>query len=75
MNLDNTLFYLVLFVLLIISVIVLSIVVANSFRKSRSLRKIRDWFDKIPGNGDGTQFEDFLEVFFSKSGWKVEKPT
>jgi len=75
MNLNNMPFYLILFVLLIVSVIVLSIAVANAFRKSMSLRKIRDWFDKIPGNGDGNQFEDFLEIFFSKSGWRVEKPT
>lgn len=75
MSLDNTFFYFVFFAFLILSIVVLSIVVASAFRKSRSLKKIRDWFDKIPGSGDGTQFEDFLEIFFSKSGWKVERPT
>ncbi len=75
MKLDDILLYSIIFILLLVSIIVLSVVISNSFRKSRSLRKLRDWFDKIPGNGNGSEFEDFLEVFFSKSGWKVERPT
>ncbi len=75
MNLDNMFFYFIFFALLILSIVILSVAVAGAFRRSRSLKKIRDWFDKISGNGDGSEFEDFLEVFFSRSGWKVERPT
>ncbi|BBJ27268.1 restriction endonuclease [Athalassotoga saccharophila] len=72
---DNFVFYAILFLILFVVVILFAYIISYSYKKSRNLRKLREWFEIVAGNGDGTEFEKFLETFFSQSGWSVKKPT
>lgn len=74
-HLDNFGFYAILFLILFAVVIVFAYIISYSYKKSRNLKKLREWFEIVAGNGDGTEFEKFLEVFFAQSGWNVKKPT
>lgn len=71
----NELFtYMIVLLLLFTLIILVAYFIAYTYKKRKNLKKLSDWFDAIAGNGDGTEFEKFLEVFFTQSGWKVEKP-
>jgi HJR/Mrr/RecB family endonuclease len=72
---DDVILYSVLFVLLFIAVLILAIIAERSYSKAKALKKMKNWFEEMNGNGDGTQFEDFLEEFFKRCGWKVKRPT
>lgn len=75
MKLINFVTYLILFIVLFAAILIFAIAVSSAFRKSKAIKKMRDWFDKLSGNGNGVEFEDFLEMFFIKSGWNVKRPT
>ncbi len=72
---DHFLLYVILFAFLFFAVLILAIAIGISNSHSKILKKMRNWFDKISGKGDGTQFEDFLEIFFKNCGWTVKRPT
>lgn len=74
-DLINFVIYSILFIALFTAIIVFAFVVSSIFKSSKTIKKMRDWFDKVAGNGNGAEFEDFLEMFFIKSGWNVKRPT
>ncbi len=67
--------YAILFLILFVLVIFFAYVISYSYKKSKNLKRLREWFEVVAGNGDGKEFEKFLETFFAQSGWNVKKPT